>query len=235
MLKPSALWLALAVILISSAVHSQEQSPRDLFSKAYALFTADDLRPAEELFLRTLDRGYVLEDYSLHFLAVIAAKNGNAQAARQYYAQLQQKFPDSVWVTDADLQLARFALAEKNYPKTAELARALRAGRAKKDIADEATYLLALAQEGAGDWKQSYAAYQELRRSAPLSSWDAPARKAVAALREKNPDLFPMSAPDAQLAEGDLLTREQAYAEAEKLYRKMLETAGGALRPRILA
>jgi peptidoglycan lytic transglycosylase len=234
MLKPSSVWLALAVFLVSSAVHSQEQGPRDLFAKAYALFAADDLRPAEDLFLRTLDRGYVLEDYSLHFLAVIAAKNGNAQAARQYYAQLQQKFPDSVWVADADLQLARFALEEKNYPKATELARALRAGRAKKDVADEAAYLLALAQEGAGDWKQSYAAYQEVRRSAPLSSWDAPARKAVAALREKYPELSPMSTPDAQLAEGELLTREQAYADAEKLYRKLLES-GGNLRPRTLA
>jgi peptidoglycan lytic transglycosylase len=235
MLKPSALWLALAVFLISSAVHSQEQSPRDLFSKAYVLLAADDPRPAEELFLRTVDRGYVLEDYSLHFLSVIAAKSGNAQAARQYYAQLQQKFPDSVWVPDADLQLARFALAEKNYSKAVELSRALRGVRAKKDIADEATYLLALAQEGAGDWKQSYIAYQELRRSAPLSSWDAPSRKAVAALREKYPELFPMSAPEAQLAEGDLLTREQAYADTEKLYRKLLETAGGNFRPRVLA
>lgn len=235
MLKPSALWLALGVFLISSTVHSQEQSPRDHFSKAYALFAADDLRPAEELFLRTLDRGYVLEDYSLHFLAVIAARNGNAQAARQYYAQLQQKFPDSVWVSDADLQLARFALAEKNYPRTVEISRALRAGRAKKDVADEANYLLALAQEGAGDWKQSYSAYQELRRSAPLSSWDAPARQAVAALRDKYPDLFPMATPEAQLSEADLLTREQAYSEAEKAYRKLLDTAGGNFRPRVLA
>src|SRR5262249_10517837 len=101
-------------------------------------------------------------------------------------------------------------------------------------IADEAGYLLALAYEGAGDWKQSYSAYQELRRAAPLSSWDAPARKAVAALRDKYPELFPLTTVDAQLAEADLLAREQAYAEAEKAYKKVLDGAGGNLRARVL-
>jgi len=235
MLKPSAVWLALALFLISSAVHSQEQSPRELFSKAYVLFSADDTRPAEELFLRTLDRGFILEDYSLYFLARIATKAGNAQAARQYYAQLQQKFPDSLWLADADLQLARLAVAEKNYSRAIELCRALRGLRAKREIADEAVYLLALSYEGVGDWKQSYTAYQELRRAAPLSSWDTPARKAVAGLRDKFPELFPLTAAEAQLAEGELLTREQAYAEAEKIYRKLLESAGSNFRPRVLA
>ena len=233
-LKPSSVWLALALILLSHAVHSQEPSPRELFSKAYALFSSDDPQRAEEPFLRTLDRGFILEDYSLHFLALIAAKADNAQAARQYYSQLQLKFPDSVWVADAQLQLAKFAVAEKNYAKAVELCRAVRALRAKKDIAEEAAYLLALAYEGAGDWKQSFTAYQELRRTAPLSAWDAPARKAVATLREKFPELFPMTTADAQLAEADLLTREQAYAEAEKVYRKVLEGATGNLRARVL-
>ncbi|HTM10323.1 MAG TPA: transglycosylase SLT domain-containing protein [Verrucomicrobiae bacterium] len=235
MLKSSAAWLALAVFLVSSPVHSQEQSPRELFSKAYALFSANDPRSAEELFLRTLDRGFILEDYSLHFLAVIAAKTGNAPAARQYYAQLHQKFPDSLWLPDADLQLARSAVAEKDYVKAIDLCRALRASRAKKDIADEATYLLALSYEGAGDWKQSYGAYQEVRRAAPLSPWDAPARKAVATLRDRFPELFPVTAAEAQLAEADLLTREQAYADAEKAYRKLLDATGGGFRSRVLA
>src|SRR5262249_53881109 len=215
--------------------HSQEPAARDLCPNASSLYAAGDGRQAEELFLRTLDRGFILEDYSLYFLAQIAA-NGNPQAARQYYGQLQLKFSESIWLPYADLQLAKFALADKNYAKAIELGRALRSLRAKREIADEAAYLLAQAYEGNGDSKQAHSGYQELRRSAPLSTWDAPARKAVTALRDNFPELYQPATPEAQLAEADLLTREQAYGDAEKIYRKLLDqTPSGSFRARILA
>src|ERR1051326_8831659 len=196
------LWVAVLVLLYSSTSHSQEPTARELFAKGYTLYSAGDARQAEELLLRTLDRGFILEDYSLHFLAQIAATGGNPQAARQYYGQLQQKFSESIWLPQADLQLAKFAQA----------------------------------YEGNGDGKQAYGSYQELRRSAPLSAWDAPARKAVTALRDKFPELFQPATPDAQLAEADLLTREQAYGDAEKVYRNLLDqTPSGGFRARILA
>lgn len=234
--KLSALLLAVVCFIVPSPGYSQEQPPRELFARAAALFAQGDSRLAEEMFLRTLERNYILEDYSLHYLALIAVKSANLPAARQYYSQLQLKFPDSVWLPHADLQLAKLALAERNYPRAAELARSLRALRAKKELADEAGYLLGQALEGSGDTKQAYAAYQDLRRSAPLSTWDVSARNAVAALREKSPEIFGLAAPETALAEADLLTREQAYADAEKLYRKLLEqTPQGGFRPRVLA
>ena len=236
MRKQPILWIAVLVLLYSSTSHSQEPTARELFAKGYSLYSAGDARQAEELLLRTLDRGFILEDYSLHFLAQIAATGGNPQAARQYYGQLQQKFSESIWLPQADLQLAKFALADKNYAKAIELCRALRSLRAKREVAEEAAYLLAQAYEGNGDGKQAYGSYQELRRSAPLSAWDAPARKAVTALRDKFPELFQPATPDAQLAEADLLTREQAYGDAEKVYRNLLDqTPSGGFRARILA
>ncbi len=236
MLRRPTFWLAVFFLFFSTSSRSQEPTARDLFAKAHALHSTGDSRYAEELFLRTLDRGFILEDYSLHFLAQIAAAGGNAQAARQYYAQLQQKFPESIWLPHAKLQLAKFALADKNYATAVELCRGLRGLRPKREIADEAAYLLAQAYEGNGDWRQAYGAYQELRRSAPLSAWDGPARKAVGMLRDQFPELFQPAGVDAQLAEADLLTKEQAYSDAEKAYRKLLDqTLGGNFRPRVLA
>src|SRR5581483_5073872 len=236
MRKQRIFWLAVFVLLFSSTSHSQDPTPRELFAKGYALYSGGDPRQAEEFFLRTLDRGFILEDYSLHFLAQIAANAGNQPATRQYYSQLQQKFPDSIWLPHADLQLAKFALADKNYAKAIELGRALRSLRAKREIAEEAAYLVAQAYEGNGDGKQAYAGYQELRRTAPLSAWDAPARKAVAALRDKFPEQFQPTSQEAQLAEADLLTREQAYGDGEKIYRKLLDqTSTGSFRARTLS
>src|ERR1051326_2719664 len=116
------LWVAVLVLLYSSTSHSQEPTARELFAKGYTLYSAGDARQAEELLLRTLDRGFILEDYSLHFLAPIAATGGNpqgARAARQYYGHRQQNFSKSICLPQADLQLAKFALAgARCSPKT---------------------------------------------------------------------------------------------------------------------
>ena len=235
MQKLFALGFALSALFVPCRLHSQEQNPRELFSEAYALFSQGDSRQAEETFLKTLDRAYLLEDYSLYYLGQIAVNGGNLPAARQYFSQLQQKFPNSVWAPQAGLQLAKLSLTEKNYLRAMEQLRALRSQRARKEISDEAGYLLGQAQEALQDWKQSYSTYQELRRASALSPWAAAARKSVAALREKFPDLFALTTPEALLSEGELLTREQAYPEAEKLYRNLLEqTPQGNLRPRVL-
>jgi soluble lytic murein transglycosylase len=236
MRKLSALFLALGLLLLPHPIRAQEEKTRELFSQAYALFTRGDARIAEELFLRTVDRGFVLEDYSLYFLGMIAAKAGDFQSARQRFSQLRRIFPDSVWAPHAGLQLAKSALAENNYAEAIELCRTLRAQRAKKEVADEAAYILGQAQEASDDTKQAYSAYQELRRASPLSAPAASARKAVAALREKFPEQFGVTTSEALLAEGELLSREQVYPDAEKLYRRLLEqTPKGNFRVRVLS
>jgi soluble lytic murein transglycosylase len=228
--------LALALLFIPSPSRAQEENPRDIFLKAYHLFVKGESRLAEELLLRTLDKSFVLEDYSFYYLGQIAAKSENISSVRQYFSKLREKFPDSVWAPNAGIELAKFALAEKNYAGAIELCRKLRSQRPKGEISDGAAYLLGQAHEALGDMKQAYATYQELRRASPLSPPAAAARKAAVALRETFPDLFGLTTPEAMLAEGELLAREQIYSEAEKLYRKILEqTPKNISRPRVLA
>jgi soluble lytic murein transglycosylase len=228
--------LALALLLVPSPSHTQEEKDRDVFLKAYHFFARGELRPAEELFLRTLDRAFILEDYSIYYLGLIAVKSENIPSARQKFSKLQQKFPDSLWTPYAGIELVKFALAEKNYAEAIDLCRKLRSQTSKREISDEAAYFLGQAHEALGDLKSAYAAYQELRRASPLSSPAAAARKAVAALREKSPDQFGLTTPEAMLAEGELLAREQVYSEAERLYRKVLaQTPKHISRPRVLA
>jgi soluble lytic murein transglycosylase len=236
MQRRAIILLVLVELFLHSPVYSQEPNPREHFSRAYALFSKADERAAQDLFLRTLDKAFILEDYSLYYLGLIAARSENISPARQYFSQLQQKFPDSLWTPYAALELVKFALADKNYAEAIELCRKLRAQSSKKAISDDAAYLLGQAHEALGDHKSAYATYQELRSASPLSAPAAAARKAVAALRDKSPDLFGLTTPEAMVAEGELLAREQVYSEAEKLYRKVLERTPKTIsRPRVLA
>ena len=227
--------LALAWPCWASSLAAEEIAPRELFSTAYALFSQNKGAEAEALFLKTLDRGYPLEDYSLYYLAQLALARQDRDSAKRHIARLQQNFPQSIWRPQATLDLAKLSLAETNYAQAIEQLRALRALQAKGEILDEASYLLGQAYSITGEFKQSYSTYQELRGSSPLSRWGAAVRKEVAALREKYPDLFGLATPEAQLSEAETLTREQAYPEAEKLYRALLaQTPRSDLRPRLL-
>lgn len=215
-------------------LHSQEGDPRELFPKAYALFSEGNPSQAEELFFKTLDRGFPLEDYSLYFLGVISLSRGDLGSARAYFSRLKQTFPQSVWSPRAELQLAKISLAEKDIDQAQEKLQALRTRRAKREISDEALYLLAEIHEGQGKLNQAYSHYQELRKGSPLSPWVAKARKEVKRLREEQPQLFGLRA-EGLLQEGELLLREREYQEAETAYRKLLELVpGGPLRPRFL-
>jgi soluble lytic murein transglycosylase-like protein/TolA-binding protein len=226
----AAVWLG-----FSPPLSAQEPAPRELFPAAYALFSQNKGAEAEAVFLKTLDRGYPLEDYSLYYLTQLALARQDGEGAKLNIVRLRQKFPQSIWLPPATLELAKLSLSEKNYAQAIEQLRALRALQPKGDTLDEAAYLLGQAYNLAGDLKQTYSTYQELRRSSPLSRWGAAVRKEVNALREKYPDLFGPATLEAQLSEAELLTKEQAYAEAEKLYRVLLvQTPRGDLRPRLL-
>jgi soluble lytic murein transglycosylase len=226
----AVLWLGFAPPL-----SAQEQAPRELFATGYALLSQDKGAEAEAVFLKTLDRSYPLEDYSLYYLAQIALGRQDGEDAKRNIVKLQQKFPQSIWLPQATLDLAKLSVAEKNYSQAVEQLRSLRALHPKGEILDEASYLLGQAYSLTGDFKQTYSTYQELRQSSPLSRRGAPARKEVNVLREKYPDLFGLATLEAQLSEAELLTKEQAYGEAEKLYRALLgQTPQGNLRPRLL-
>ncbi len=232
--------LALFLFLLCAAaprhLHSQEQEPRELFARAYSLFSQGHLGPAEELFRKTLDAEFLLEDYSLYFLGVISSSRGQLENSRRYLSRLKQAFPASAWSVQADLELAKLSLAEANYRQAGAELQLLRTRKARKEIADESLYLLGSIHELLGEWSQAYSYYQELRRAAPLSPWAATARREVRRLREQQPRPFGLNTVDALAGEAELLSREREYTEAEKIYRQLLDQVPkGPLRPYFLS
>jgi soluble lytic murein transglycosylase len=217
-------------------LHSQDQEPREVFSRAYALYSQGKQAEAESLFAQTRDRGFPLEDYSLYFLGLIRLSAKDWANGRSYFSHLKQKFPQSIWSSQADLQLARISLEEKDYLRAIGELRALQTSSGKKkEIAERASYLLGQAYEMQGELKRAHAAYQELRQSSPLSRWAAQARREIRRLREQQPEQFGLNTADALASEADLLLREREYGEAERAYRKLLEpTAESKRRARFL-
>ncbi|MEE9143707.1 MAG: transglycosylase SLT domain-containing protein [Candidatus Binatia bacterium] len=212
------LWLSLPYPL-----HSQEEKPSELFAKAYPLFSEAKLSQAEDLFLKTLNRGFQLEDYSLYFLGMIASSGDNFADARRYFTELKKRFSQSVWSPDTELQLAKISIKEGMHQPAIEELRSLRGRRgAKKEISEEALYLLGQVHEVLGDLDSTYSLYQGLRHTSPLSLWAAKARKEVKRLRNEHAQLFKLKTPEALSEEGKLLLRERRYREAERVYRKLL-------------
>lgn len=231
----SVFLLSLVGVALPCQLHPQERDPREFFSRAYALYSQGQLSQAQELFLQTLDRAFPLEDYSLYFLGLTSLSLGEFEKSRSYFSRLKQLFPTSVWSSRADLELARLSLAEAKYQQAAAQLRTLRSPKIKKEISDEALYLLALTHETLGELKRAYSLYQELRRTSPLTPWAAAASKNVSALREKQPDLLALERVDDLVEEGEILLREREYQEAERIYRRLLDLVPkGILRPRFL-
>ena len=221
---------------LPSPALSQISDPRESFATAYASYSAGNFAQAKELFQKTLDPNFPLADYSLYYLAVISFNDGNGDLSRQFLFQLRRRYPQSVWFYPAELQRAKVDIAEKKYPQAIETLRALRTEKgAKSEIIDEAIYLQAQAQEAQGDLNQAYSLYQEIRGLSPHSRWTPVARKELARLREKYPDPFGLNTIQAISDEADRLTRERAYADAEILYKKLLNNSfEPAFRLRVL-
>lgn len=225
--------LFLSLLILQAAqpasLSAQELDARAAFAQAYALYAAGNLPQAKELFHKSADPKYPLADYGLHFLAAIALDEKNWDQARHYLSQLKRRYPQSLWFHGAELQRAKIDLAEKKYAQAAAALRALRSAKGRRpEISQESFYLEAQAREGLGDPSQAHALYQQLRVSYPYSRWAATARKEQARLREKFPDFFGLPTPQSLADEADQLTREQAYGEAELLYKKLLDSAADA-------
>jgi soluble lytic murein transglycosylase len=215
--------LATFIAFGPSAILSQEPSPRQSFETAYALYSSGSTSQAKELFQQSLSSHYPLADYALYYLAVIAFQESNWQPARDLLIRLRQDYPQSIWFQRAGLQLIKIDIAEKNYPQAIASLGSLRAEtNLKPDIAEEALYLQAASQENQGDVSQAYSLFQELRTIAPHSRWSASARKEIARLREKYPDVFGLTTVTEISDEADRLTREREHGAAEALYKKLL-------------
>jgi soluble lytic murein transglycosylase len=218
--------LVLAFAVFHPPLYAQTSDLRETFAKAHAFYSSGNHDQAKELFQKTIDAKFRLADYSLYYLASIAVKESNRDRARQLLSELRQGYPRSVWSDAARLQRAKIDLADKKLSQAVEALRRLRQDKAvKREIADEALYLQAQAQENLGNPNAAYTLYQELRGASPTSRWTAAARKDQARLREAYPDLFPFQTFQSLAEEADRLVRERQTSDAEILYRRLLNNA----------
>ncbi len=221
MRKIFTLSLLIFLLIPSLRTASEEKQASELFSQAYAFYSQENHPKAEELFLKALRHGSVLDDYSLYFLGMIALSREDLDGARAYFSKLKTNFSQSVWFHHANLELARISLAKKDYDKASKQLRALATRRVKSPIFEEALYLLGLTYEERGELNHAYSSYQRLRDTSPLTPWAATAKKEMQRMRERYRQLFGLTEPEAILGEGKLLSRERDYVEAERVYRKL--------------
>lgn len=219
------------------AASAQTLAARETFAQAYDAYSSGRLNQAKELFQQILEPDFLLADYALHYLALIAFDEGQFDKAKQFLFELRRRYPQSIWLHPAELQQAKIDLAEENYTRANEALRSLRTSKGvKTEIVDEALFLQARAQEGLADLSQAYELYLELRIRSPRSRWVSPARSAVKRLRETSPDRFGLNTTEAIMEEADQLVREGEYREAEAFYKKLLNNNPEPnLRLRILA
>ena len=220
----SLLFLILTLVGSPSHLFAQAMDQRDTFAKAYSLYSSGKFSQAKELFQMTLGPKFLLTDYSLFYLAVIAFQEKDWESSRQFLTQLKQRYPESIWVHAAELQRAKIDVAEKKYVQATATLRALRSEKTvRSEIAQEALFLLAQAAQG--DPSQAYSLYQELRNLYPASRWTPMARKEQSRLRDQYPELFGLNTVQMISDEADQLFRERDYDGAEVLYKKLLNNA----------
>lgn len=235
MMRKLALLLFLLWLGSNRPLHSQDD-PGQVFSEAYGHFSRGSFSQAGDLFLKTLDQNFILEDHSLYFIGFSAFSTGENEKARDFLTRLRKKFPQSIWSSSAGLTLAKIAMAEGDGSQAVRMLRELRSKNTSKEIAEEALFLLADTHRRQGEIRSAFSLFQELRTTAPLSRWANAARKEVASMREEQPQLLNLSTPEAVSKEGELLLKERQYAEAERLFRDAQDSISmeNPLRPRLL-
>ncbi len=213
----------IAIVAVRCPLFAQDLDQRDNFARGYAFYSQGNLPQAKEFFSNARDSRFRLADYSLYYLALIASNESKWDDARRILSQLRRRYPQSVWFYPAAFQWAKIDFAEKKYAHAADTLQALRSAKGvKNEVIEEAVYLLAQTHEAQENFALAYALYRELRDQFPSSRWTPAARKDQARLRNKFPEIFAVSTLQSMAEEADRLTREREFAEAEILYKKLI-------------
>lgn len=200
---------------------SSPEQGREIFRLGYLAYNQNKGERARTFLQRALEVYPVLTDYSLYFLGVLNRKDGQPAEARTYFQRLLSEQADSVWSGRAALELAKLALADRNWSDTARYAEQARNTKlTPAPVRHEAALVLAQAQEGQGDIGNAYELYQELRRIAARSDVGKTAREHVERLRQDNPSRFGLRSDNAYLEELRLLQKEGDEVEVDHLAQK---------------
>jgi len=217
--------LLILLLLPWARLHAEVDDGRTVFQKAYSLYNQGNISQAKELFSSTLESSYLLSDYSLYYLGLIAYKESNWEQSRQYFLQLKRRYPQSIWQARATLQQAKLDQAQNQFTQANEILRQLRADKSlSRDIADEASYLQAQNFEAQGELQRAYKDYQQLRDNSPSSRWAGLARKDQIRLRDQYPEQFALNTLAALTDEADRLARERQFHDADALYNRILDS-----------
>ena len=176
---------------------------RERFSHAVSLVRAGKEEQARPLLASLRSTNPVLEDYYLHFLALVDQREGHARASATADDQLVSAYPNSVWIPHA---LARRALRalESGSPDVAVLVERSLA-HPDADAESRALALLVRGEQYAATRpRDAYRVFHQVRR---LGGWAAGrARAGTAALETAHPSL--RRDVKLQLAEASLLAAE---------------------------
>ncbi|HWO40256.1 MAG TPA: tetratricopeptide repeat protein [Candidatus Eisenbacteria bacterium] len=152
----------------SAPASTQTSSAAQQFAHGYARWSAGRHAEAKEFFVQALAPDSPLADYALYFLSRIAIQEREWETARQLLAGLQSRYPQSVWFPHAEIQRAKIAIGERDYPQAVDILRSLRERKElPEQIAEESLFLEAQAHEARGDLAQAFSLYLEVRNRAP--------------------------------------------------------------------
>lgn len=191
---------------------------RELFRIGYHLLQEKDRNGARLLLSRALEVYPPLADYSLYFLGVLHREDGHPDEARAAFLRLVEQYSQSIWVSQATMELASLALAAKDWDTALRYAQDARDGQhVRASTKHTAALVLAQAYEGRGEVSAAYAHYQELRRTAPHSRAGKIAKEQSERLRALDFDHFGLRNEQDYLTEMHLCAKEQDGAGLETL------------------
>jgi len=186
---------------------------RERFAHAVALVQAGKEARARPILASLRSTNPVLEDYYLHFLALVDQRAGRASASATADDQLLGEYPESVWIPHALARQAARAL-DRGTPDVAVLIERSLA-HPDADADSRALALFVRANQRAGTRpREAYRLFHRVRR---LGGWAAePARAGTRALEAAHPSL--LADVKLQLAEAALRAAEgQRDLAAERL------------------
>lgn len=210
---------------------------RESFRLGYHFLQEKNRAAARLFFSRTVEKYPTLADYSLYFLGVLNREEGQNDEAQTFFTRLLVDHPQSIWASQAALELASLALSQKNWEEAIQYAQQAQTGyKVRASTRQNAVLVLAQAREGQGDEVAAYNQYQEVRRATPHSQAGKIAKEQVERLRAAAPDRFAFRTDEEYLSEIRLRSQEGDSTGVEELTTQLSSRfPTSALQPEALS
>ena len=186
------LLLALAWPLQAASLEGGKLEAGALFAQAVELRAAGRTTEALALFRQAAEaKAFPLADYAQFEVGETLYAGGAYEQAIPEYYQLVTGYFGSLLQPPANLMLGKAYFNSKNFPQAIKTFRNLINKYADAPEAAEASFLIARAKQGAGDWAGAYLAYGETDLLHPLTYFGKQSRLAIAALKKAHKKKLP--------------------------------------------